>query len=147
MSTEVLFLVRSRERPAPKTPRPAFLLTTDRWDDFSHQVQFHLSYADAEGIETRIGTVKILKRTSKADEPISVASLSKLPSSFQKLGDDFISLGQDDGYYKKLYELFANDADSVLEALRDIAMRPALAADFEPTSAFRNAMMRENARI
>ncbi|HDS1191333.1 MULTISPECIES: ATP-dependent nuclease [Stenotrophomonas maltophilia group] len=144
MSTEVLFLVRSRERPAPRTPRPAFLLTTDRWDDFSHQVQFHLSYADAEGIETRIGTVKILKRTSKAGEPISVASLSKLPSSFRRLGDDFISLGQDDGYYKKLYELFANDADSVLEALRDIAMRPALAADFEPTSAFRNAMMREN---
>lgn len=144
MSTNVQFLVRSRERAAPRTPRPAFLLTTDNWDDFGHQVQFHLSYADARGTETRIGTVKILQRTSKADEPIAVASLTRLPSSFPELGDEFISLGQSDAYYKQLHALFDDGADAVLEALRDIAMRPALAADFEPTSAFRNAMMREN---
>lgn len=144
MPTNLKFLVRSREGAAPRTPRPAFLLTTDKWDDFGHQVQFHLSYADARGTETRIGTVKILQRTSKADEPIAVASLTRLPPSFPELGDEFISLGQDDDYYKRLHALFADGVDAVLEALRDIAMRPALAADFEPTSAFRNAMMREN---
>jgi ABC-type cobalamin/Fe3+-siderophores transport system ATPase subunit len=144
MPTNVQFLVRSRERAAPRTTRPAFLLTTDKWDDFGHQVQFHLSYADARGTETRIGTVKILQRTSKSDEPIAVASITRLPSAFPGLGDEFISLGQDDYYYKQLHALFADGVDAVLEALRDIAMRPSLAADFEPTSAFRNAMMREN---
>lgn len=144
MPSNVRFLVRGRGQAVPQVPRPVFLLTTDKWDDFGHQVQFHLTYADAKGVETRIGTLKILQRTSGVDEPVEVASTTELQSPFRALGEEYISLGQDDGYYKQLHALFGDGADGVLSALRDIAMRPALAADFEPTSAFRNAMMREN---
>lgn len=45
---------------------------------------------------------------------------------------------------KKLHEALGDRAGEVLDALRDIAWRPAFASDFEPTPAFRNAMMREN---
>ncbi|MBR8251680.1 AAA family ATPase [Burkholderia cenocepacia] len=121
-----------------------FVLTTDNWDDFGHQVQFHLSYVDAEGKETRLGAVKILQRTSADDEPIELAKTTHLPNSFPSLDENFVSLGQEDDYYKKLQSLFGNKSGNVLDALRDIAWRPAYATDFEPTSAFRNAMMREN---
>ena len=35
------------------------VLTTDNWDDFGHQVQFHLSHVAKNGQETDIGTVKV----------------------------------------------------------------------------------------
>lgn len=127
-----------------KAPRPVFVLTMDKWDDFGHEVQLHLKYIDAQGSETRVGTVKVLQRTSDDKEPIAVASKTKLPASFDELGGEFISLGLEEDYYKNLHQLLGEHVGGVLSALRDISWQPALAADFEPTSAFRNAMMREN---
>lgn len=121
-----------------------FVLTTDNWDDYGHQVQFHLSYVDAKGNDTRLGAVKILQRTSADGEPIELAKTTQLLDAFSELGEEFVSLGQDDDYYQSIHTLFGNKSGDVLDALRDIARRPAFAADFEPTSAFRNAMMREN---
>jgi len=144
MTSDLNFLVRSRGTAITKTPLPLFALTTDRWDDFGHEVQLHLSYFDAQGRETSLGTVKILQKTSGPSESIVVASRTRLPASFKELGDEFISLGQGENYYTKLHQLLGPKAGDVLVALRDIAWQPALAADFEPTSAFRNAMMREN---
>ncbi|UUZ67919.1 hypothetical protein LP416_26565 [Polaromonas sp. P2-4] len=130
------FLVRSRGQVVAKAPRPAFVLTTDKWDDFGHEVQLHLAYLDAQDSETRVGTVKILQRTGDDEEPIAVASRTKLPASFDELGKGFISLGQEEDYYKNLHQLLGRQVGGVLSALRDIAWQPALAADFEPTSAF-----------
>lgn len=144
MSSKPEFRVRGRHDPTPRTPRPLFVLTTDNWDDFGHQVQFHLSHVAKNGQETDIGTVKLLQRTSADDKPMTVAKRTELPRSFSELEGSFVSLGQDDDYYKKLHELMGDQAGEVLDALRDIAWHPAFASDFEPTPAFRNAMMREN---
>lgn len=124
--------------------RQVFLVTTDNWDDYGHKIQFHLSYVDAKGNDTRLGAVKILQRTNVDSEPIELATTTQLPDAFPELGEDFVSLGQEDAYYKGLHTLFGDKSGDVLDALRDIAWRPAFAADFEPTTAFRNAMMREN---
>jgi hypothetical protein len=120
------------------------ILTTDNWDDYGHQVQFHLSYVDAKGKDHHLGAVKILHRTSSDGEPIEVAETTQLPAEFAELREEFVSLGQDDDYYKTLHSLLGPRSGDVLDALRDIAWRPAFASDFEPTTAFRNAMMREN---
>jgi len=144
MPSSLKFLVRSRGQVVAKVPRPVLVLTTDKWDDFGNEVQLHLAYIDSQGSETRVGTVKILQRTSDEGEPFSVASKTKVPASFDELGEEFISLGQEEDYYKNLHQLLGRKVGDVLGALRDIAWQPALAADFEPTSAFRNAMMREN---
>jgi ABC-type cobalamin/Fe3+-siderophores transport system ATPase subunit len=138
------FLVRAYRQAIPSSPRPVFVLTTDNWDDYGHQVQFHLSYVDEKGNDTRLGAVKILQRTSVDGEPIQLAKTTQLPEAFPELGENFVSLGQEDDYYKNLHTLFGRNSGDVLDALRDIAWRPAFAADFEPTTAFRNAMMREN---
>ncbi|MEI2454761.1 AAA family ATPase [Lysobacter firmicutimachus] len=144
MSKNLKFLVRARQQPVPSSPRPTFVLTTDNWDDYGHKVQFHLSYLDRNGDETRIGAVKILQRTNADGEPIQVAETTHLQDAFSQLSDDFVSIGQQDNYYKNLHKLFGAKSGDVLDALRDIAWRPAFASDFEPTTAFRNAMMREN---
>ncbi|WP_043590471.1 ATP-dependent nuclease [Chromobacterium haemolyticum] len=144
MSLNLKFLVRTRRQPIPSSPRPVFILTTDNWDDYGHKVQFNLSYVDAEGNDTHLGAVKILQRTSTNGEPIELAKTTQLPDTFSELWEDFVSLGQEDDYYQNLHNLFGHNSGEVLDALRDIAWRPAFAVDFEPTSAFRNAMMREN---
>ena len=139
------FLVRSGKQTLKGSPRKVLVLTTDNWNDYGHYVQFHLAYIDHSGHEERIGTLKILHRTNGDSEPIEVEKTTTLPSDeFPELDISYISLGQDDEYYKSLYAIFDHEAGEILEALGDIAWRPALAADYEPTSAFRNAMMREN---
>lgn len=144
MPSKQTFVVLPRRATVPSAPRPIFVLRTDAWDDFGHQVQFHLSHRDASGRETHLGPVKILQRKNAAGETLEVAKTTELSTSFSDLGEEFVSLGQEDDYYKGLHQLMGDHAADVLEALRDIAWLPALAADFEPTPAFRNAMMREN---
>lgn len=144
LSFKLKFVVLSRHDPVPSSPRPLFALCTDAWDDFGNKVQFHLIHWDAKNHETRLGPVKILQRTSAEGAPFEMASTTKLSKQFSELGDEFVSLGQEDDYYQSLHQLMDGRAADALEALRDIAWLPALATDFEPTPAFRNAMMREN---
>lgn len=144
MPTKLKFLVRAHRQPIPPSSHPVFVLTTDNWNDYGHRVQFDLIYFDAKGIDTRLGTVKILQRTSADGEPIELATSTLPPDQFSELSEEFISLGQGDDYYKQLHTHFGDKSGDVLDALRDIAWRPAFAADFEPSTAFRNAMMREN---
>ncbi|MEK6787355.1 MAG: AAA family ATPase [Pseudomonadota bacterium] len=144
MSYTLEFLVLERRESAPSSPHPFFILRTDNWDDHGSKVQFHLSHIDAKSLETRLGALKILQRTSADGSPIKLTEKTKLPVSFSELDEKFVSLGQEDSYYKNIHALMGDRSAEVLEALRDIAWLPALAADFEPSSGFRNAMMREN---
>lgn len=144
MSSKLKFVVRARREPVAPSLLPVFVLRTDNWDDYGHQVQFYLSYHDAKSTITPLGAVKILQRKSKDGEPVVLASATHLEDSFSELGAECISLGQEDDYYTNLHTLFGDQTSNVLVALRDIAWQPALATDFEPTSAFRNAMMRQN---
>ena len=144
LPSKLKFVVLQRRESVPPSPQPLLVLRTDAWDDFGHQVQFHLSHHDVKGRETRLGPVKILQRTSADGEIFEVAKTTELSTRFSELGEEFVSLGQEDDYYKGLHRLMGDRAADVLEALRDIAWLPALAADFEPTPAFRNAMIREN---
>lgn len=144
MSPTLNFLVCAYRETIPSSPRPVFVLTTNSWDDYGHKVLFHLSYVDTKGNNTQLGQVKILQRTSADGESIELAGTTHLQKSFSRLDGNFISLGQEDDYYKRLHTLSDFESADVLDALRDIAWRPAFASDFEPTTAFRNAMMREN---
>lgn len=138
------FIVRERGERLAENLRSIFIITTNNWDDYSHKVTFDLSYVDENGEKIPVGPLKILQLKSTDSRPIEVLKRTTIPSKFSELGPDYISLGQDDDYYQAIHRLLGNRADSVLEALRDIAWQPALSIPFEPTSAFRNALMREN---
>jgi ABC-type branched-subunit amino acid transport system ATPase component len=138
------FQVVARRQTPRDNPRSVFILETDNWDDFGHKVNFGMTFIDKDGNKHVIGPVKILQRDRSNSEQFSVALATRLPTTFSELDSNFISLGQEDDYYKNLRELFAENIDSVLIALRDIAWEPSLAEAFESTTAFRNALMRNN---
>lgn len=125
-------------------PKNTIMLHKDLWDDYSHEIQYNVSYFDDIGTEHAIGDVKILQRSQ--DDTSSIKRITKLSREFKELDERHISIGQGEDYYKNLRrKLGADEAGDVLTALRDIAWRSELANDFEPTSAFRNALMRHNA--
>lgn len=123
---------------------PAFVLRIDNWNDYGHVIQFHLYYHETAFKKTYIGPIKILEKKNKDENSLLVNDITHLNTSFSKLGAEYISLGQEDDYYTNLRALCGEQTSEVLIALRDIAWQPALAIELEPTSAFRNALMRSN---
>lgn len=145
MGNPIDFVVRIYGAPATRPVKNAIVLTTDEWDDFGTKCYYHLSFVDEDGDRTEIGTVKILQRDASKQGKGEPISRTTLPDQFTSLDSNFISLGQEEAYYKNLHKSFSkSEVAAILEALRDIAWQPDLAAELEPTSAFRNSLMRFN---
>lgn len=81
---------------------PCFLLLPDNWDDFRHKTLFQLNFCKDRTSSIEIGTVKILAYKDSNDE----GGRTVLPEKFSKLEpDQFISLGQNIKYYRRLATL------------------------------------------
>lgn len=143
MEEKLRFFHVSSQAPRPSA-RGVFILTDDTWDDFGSKITFHLSYVDQENHETWIGTVKIMQGSDAPSEGSGYVRRPVLPPVFPLLGPEFISLGQEEDYYLNLRKLHPDGGIAVLEALRDVAWRPALAAPFEAASQYRNGLMRSS---
>lgn len=143
MEQEIRFLHLSGRGPR-SSARGAFVLTDDNWDDFGSRITFVLSYVDRDGNESWIGPVKIMQLDDLASDTSGYARRPVLPPVFLALGPEFISLGQEDDYYLNLRKLDPDIAAAALDALRDIAWRPQLAAPFEAASQYRNGLLRTN---
>ena len=87
---------------------------TDDWGKFT--TQYTLIVCDPMGTAHTIGSVKIGQFDWKGDQ-----SRPKIPESFDTLGPDCFSLGQDDTYYENLKKRKKATREVVLGALRDIA--------------------------
>ena len=94
--SSLIFSARTKKQANPPSPRPVFVLKKDFWDDFGHKVHFYLSYIDVKGKEISIGEVKILQRMSRGREPIVLSKDTQLPELFSELGEEFVSIGQED---------------------------------------------------
>jgi hypothetical protein len=104
-------------RPPSGAKSKAFLLT-DNWDDwFTYNTMYALRVYDAEGKEYSAGSVKIGQFDMKEEQ-----RRAAIPTSFDQLGEEFFSLGQDDSYYETLNELGPEPRDRILRALRDVAL-------------------------
>lgn len=130
------FLRRAYRTTIKPKSFPTFGLTTNSWDDYGTKCLFHLNYYPKPDSVIAIGSIKILQK----DKDTTV-----IPDDFEALDETFISLGQDIGFYQNLLEHCGRPmAEDVLTALQDIAWKPPLAVPFEPTSPFRNALLRDN---
>jgi predicted ATPase len=106
-------------------------LIFDYWDDYSYCTTFNAYYREDDSKEAvELGTVKIgcLSLASKGERRLSVNgfesfSIKKLiPSElFNKLPNDFFSLGQDMEYYKKINNIFEDENTEYYDSLKDIA--------------------------
>ena len=99
----------------PKSDREAAYLLVDNWDDwFSYSTMYTLNVRDAKGVTHLIGSVKIGQVGMRPDQ-----RRPDLKPSFDMLGEEFFSVGQNDTYYGFLNELGVDLRDRVLKGLRD----------------------------
>lgn len=101
------------------------------WDDYSYCTTFTAYYKENDLKDVvELGTVKIGCRelTSKVNRVLSVNGYSSFPIKklipteiFDKLPDDFFSLGQHIEYYKKINEVFGDKSIEYYDGLNDLA--------------------------
>ncbi|MFA1539399.1 AAA family ATPase [Actinomadura monticuli] len=97
---------------------PGFYLITDNWDDwFTYKTQYDLAYRNPDGNVMHIGQIKIGQFSMRKEQ-----ERPEIPEIFDKLDNRFFSLGQDDSYYQSLNSLGEETRDTVLRALRDVAL-------------------------
>lgn len=117
-SHQSAFTVISYRGRLPKGAKERAFLLTDGWNDwFEFSTMFVLVVFDKEGVEHRIGEVKIGQRSMKEKQ-----SSPDLPKEFESLDERFFSLGQDESYYEELNKLGDEKRDELLKALRDVAI-------------------------
>ncbi len=92
-----------------------FVLTKDNWNDYGYETTFFLDYWQ-DGTFIEIGLIRILHSTYLETREI-------IPESFEKLSDDFISLGYNENLYKEMINLFGNaESKKIFTKLNDISV-------------------------
>jgi len=133
------FIRLAYKAPFNSDSYPCFSLTTNSWDDYGTRCTFFLTYYVTKDQKLDIGALKILQKG---------ASTTDIPEQFDQLDESFISLGQDISFYEDLLTHCGRPlADEVLVALCDIAWEHPAAVPFETTSAYRNALFRNNSAL
>ncbi|MFC5465964.1 AAA family ATPase [Lederbergia graminis] len=114
------FLVHPVGFIVPSKPVSQLYLVEDNWNDwFTYKTMYTLYYVDEDSEKHLIGSVKIgqLDMDKEMMRP-------DIPSDFEKLSDDYFSLGQDVSYYSNLHSLGDDTRHNILDALNDIALKP-----------------------
>lgn len=128
---QILFYVDSQP-----TTFPSFSLSSESWDDYGRKSLFRLSFVKSEHEQKiEIGEVKIMH-----SEVLN--SRSMMPASFDVLSGAFCSVGQNESYYHRLKDYFADDYKSILFALRDAAYYSKIADRFQYTISFQKSLLR-----
>lgn len=109
---------------------PHCVLIKDNWNDYGNYTLFSLSYFENENQEEVIGDVKILQLEN---------GITSLPYIFERLDENYYSLGQDLKYYRKLSLLNYQD---ILNPLNDIVINPGLQEEIEDSSIYKNSLAR-----
>ena len=92
-------------------------LTIDRWNDYSFVTSFGVFAFDQDGIGHKLSGVKIGFVGQTAD----VATCFKLNDVFEKLPEEFFSLGRGVDYYKELFSKFNESwRHDFLSSLKDV---------------------------
>lgn len=101
----------------PKGVRNRAFLWTDNWNDWwEFTTMYVLVVFDEAGEEHRVGEVKIGQFGMQPEQ-----RRANLDQTFDELGEEFFSLGQDTSYYEKLNEFGPERRDRILRGLRDVA--------------------------
>lgn len=112
----------------------ALILRPNTWDDFGSKSLYALEYLDDSGV-SKIGDIKIISK---------LKGTAVLEPSFDALGDEFISLGQDLDFYKRAKAVLGTSAERTLAKLNDVALQRGKADDFENLSWYSNSLLRSN---
>jgi len=108
--------VLSRFGKSPYGAKSTIYLTWDNWNDYSFYTLFGMFYVDEFSESHEIGSIKIgFFGQVEGNVAFSIGD------EFDKLDDNYFSLGQSDMYYSNLNELGSETRDLILNSLNDIA--------------------------
>ena len=113
-------------------------LIPDNWDDFSFKTLFALHYIDQAGRHVELGAVKIGFKGQKTGR-----TADTLPAQFDRLTDEWFSVGQDVEYYQNAFgKLSPEDRSEILSGLRDVAFVEEAHAVAENEEVFTTSLLR-----
>jgi predicted ATPase len=114
--------------PLPPEAKGCAFLREDNWDDWGkYRTVFRLIVFDEKGDIHNAGDVKIGQKGLKPNISVSPGSRAPtLPTSFDRLPEEFFSLGQDENYYETINLLGEPLRTHVLQGLNDCALNPSL---------------------
>lgn len=122
------------KKPLEDDIENALVLRTDTWNDFCYQTFFHLSYVNDLKEEQEIGEVKI-GFFGQTTEKTTIQYLNNTPRGI-------FSVGQDDSYYKKMYELPIPIKNEILSKLGDVVANPELLNKVEKEDVYIKSLVR-----
>ena len=100
------------------------LLYPDSWDDFGYKTSFFASLYNSTQLITDIGMVKIAFLGELTGNYLErFMAKTYLPSSFEKLGDEFCSMWQSDESYRKVKLIEREFKVNILKSLNDVAIQ------------------------
>jgi len=117
------------------------LLVRDNWNDwFTWVTQFYAVAVTQDNRRIDIGHVKIAQAGMT---PTSSISSALLPAEFPRLYEPWFSIGQDENYYEQLNELGDQYRDWYLNALRDLALSPAMLDRYAGEPVLQRSLLRD----
>ena len=115
----IVFLITNRFGSFPNGIKDTVLLTWDDWNDYSYFTAFGISFVDQQGNKIDLGSLRI----AYFGQPTGIdGKLLKIGDKFERLEDNYFSIGSDDSYYENLNNLGDEIRDQILEGLNDIAL-------------------------
>lgn len=130
------YLFTSKSKVSEICSYPAIVMRRDSWDDFGYKTTLELTYYPFEGEPGKsLGHVKIL---NKRDD----SGYTQFEThEFDKLGEDYCSLGQSSDYYKNIKEL---GLQNVLQDIRDCAISDIIRDEFINLEGFSSSLLRSS---
>ncbi|MEK3697397.1 AAA family ATPase [Paenibacillus sp. FSL R10-2199] len=114
---------------------PFSVLYRSDWDDFGYKTSHNLEVRLNTTSTINLGQVKILQLNENR---------TKIPDSFDSLGDNYFSLGQSIDYYEKLKDLDKTLFQQIVEALNDVALDEDIAEIVTEYTGFESSLLRDS---
>lgn len=129
------FFVEERFDHGDASAFPRVSLQRDNWDDFGYRTMLHATIFLSPDQSIELGAVKILQLGQESGR-------TPLDHSFQALGADYCSLGQDVDYYDALASLSPDLLSSYLSAMRDAATDRRIEEQFHGEDGWSTSLVR-----
>lgn len=114
---------------------PCIVLHYSSWDDYGFKTTHDITYYDQNMKEVELGHIKILDENS---------ATTIIPNLFEKLDDNFYSLGQSVEFYEKLLDLEKATYEKILTNLNDVIYNEDLASMILTIDGFETSLLRNS---
>lgn len=138
--SKIIFKVIDSKQKKIVEPYTAYLEAVD-WNDYWFYTHFDLHVYDQYKNHYKIGGIKIGFFNQKDNSEDS--TFLKLPKEFEKLSNDFFSIGGYIDFYKNLMKINKKIREDILTSLNDISLNQKIFYSAKNESVFRSSLMRD----